>query len=127
MPLLYLPEEDISIELHRGHYHKASTVNPFALLIHPLAYGNLIWLVSIATILSTLCTFGLGKTVITHLPAEKDGKLLSSSVAVVFGSHLLALGIGIVGIILLGRAFGLLGSIGAQRPQIEIDGNVVRG
>ena len=91
---------------------------------------------------------------------------------VVFGSYLLALGIGIVGIILLGRAFGLvgmalsmlalqcslaaalfllprlegetrkvvagsmaafvlvglvLGSIGAQRPQIEIDGNVVRG
>jgi thiamine biosynthesis lipoprotein len=76
-----------------------------ALLIHPLAYGNLIWLVSIATILSTICTFGLGKTVITHLPAEKDGKLLSSSVAVVL---LLSLIAGVIVAVVLEPAVGLL-------------------
>ncbi|MCL0104550.1 FAD:protein FMN transferase [Dehalococcoidia bacterium] len=76
-----------------------------ALLIHPLAYGNLIWLVSIATILSTLCTFGLGKTVITHLPTEKDGKLLSSSVAVVFVLSLIA---GAIVSVALEPAIGLL-------------------
>ncbi|MCL0097861.1 hypothetical protein M1O19_05005, partial [Dehalococcoidia bacterium] len=76
-----------------------------ALLIHPLAYGHLIWLVSIATILSTLCTFGLGKTVITHLPTEKDGKLLSSSVAVVFVLSLIA---GAIVSVALEPAIGLL-------------------
>ncbi len=76
-----------------------------ALLIHPLAYGHLIWLVSIATILSTLCTFGLGKTVITHLPTEKDGKLLSSSVAVVFVLSLIA---GAIVSVVLEPAIGLL-------------------
>ncbi|MCL0078926.1 hypothetical protein M1O56_04610, partial [Dehalococcoidia bacterium] len=76
-----------------------------AILIHPLAYGHLIWLVSIATILSTLCTFGLGKTVITHLPTEKDGKLLSSSVAVVFVLSLIA---GAIVSVALEPAIGLL-------------------
>ncbi|MCL0036337.1 FAD:protein FMN transferase [Dehalococcoidia bacterium] len=76
-----------------------------ALLIHPLAYGHLIWLVSIATILSTICTFGLGKTIITHLPTEKDGKLLSSSVAVVF---LLSLIAGAIVSFALEPAIGLL-------------------
>jgi thiamine biosynthesis lipoprotein len=76
-----------------------------ALLILPLAYGYLSWLVSIATILSTLCTFGLGKTIITHLPAEKDGKLLSTSVAVVL---LLSLIVGAVFSVVLEPAVGLL-------------------
>jgi len=76
-----------------------------AVLIHPLAYGNLSWLVAIATILSTLCTFGLGKTVITHLPTEKDGKLLSSSVAVVFVLSLIG---GAVVSAVLEPAIGLL-------------------
>ncbi|MCL0059501.1 oligosaccharide flippase family protein, partial [Dehalococcoidia bacterium] len=76
-----------------------------ALLIHPLAYGHLIWLVSIATILSTICTFGLGKTIITHLPAEKDGKFVSSSVAVVVILSLIA---GIAVSVVLEPAVGLL-------------------
>ncbi|MCL0098729.1 hypothetical protein M1O16_02590, partial [Dehalococcoidia bacterium] len=76
-----------------------------ALLIHPLAYGNLIWLVSIATILSTICTFGLGKTIITHLATEKDGKLVSSSVAVVVILSLIA---GIAVSVVLEPAVGLL-------------------
>ncbi|MCL0037189.1 FAD:protein FMN transferase [Dehalococcoidia bacterium] len=77
-----------------------------ALLIHPLAYGNLIWLVSIATILSTICTFGLGKTIITHLATEKDGKLVSSSVAVVVILSLIA-GIA-VSVVLEQPAVGML-------------------
>ncbi|MCL0070340.1 FAD:protein FMN transferase [Dehalococcoidia bacterium] len=76
-----------------------------ALLIHPLAYGHLIWLVSIATILSTICTFGLGKTIITHLATEKDGKLVSSSVAVVVILSLIA---GIAVSVVLEPAVGLL-------------------
>ncbi|MCI2427375.1 FAD:protein FMN transferase [Candidatus Acetothermia bacterium] len=76
-----------------------------ALLIHPLAYGHLIWLISIATILSTLCTFGLGKTIITHLPTEKDSKFLSSAVAVVI---LLSLIAGTILSIVLEPAIGLL-------------------
>ncbi|HSV32097.1 MAG TPA: FAD:protein FMN transferase, partial [Atribacteraceae bacterium] len=78
---------------------------PLALLIHPLAYGYLSWLLSIATILSTFCTFGLGKTVITHQAAEGDDRLLSSSVAVVF---LLSVIAGIIVSIVLGPAVGLL-------------------
>ncbi|MCL0076588.1 FAD:protein FMN transferase [Dehalococcoidia bacterium] len=77
-----------------------------ALLIHPLAYGHLIWLVSIATILSTICTFGLGKTIITHLATEKDGKLVSSSVAVVVILSLIA-GIA-VSVVLEQPAVGML-------------------
>jgi uncharacterized membrane protein YoaK (UPF0700 family) len=73
-----------------------------ALLIHPPTYGNLIWLVSIATILSTLCTLSLGKTVITP---QQDGKLLSSSVAVVFVLSLIA---GAVVSVALEPAIGLL-------------------
>jgi thiamine biosynthesis lipoprotein len=73
-----------------------------ALLIHPLAYGNLIWLVAVATILSTVCSFGLGKTVIAQ---QGDGTLASSSVAVVFVLSLIA---GAVVSLVLAPAVGLL-------------------
>jgi thiamine biosynthesis lipoprotein len=108
--------EEVSISRDRGlvwvaaaqlvaHLLGAALWLLLALLIHPLAYGHLSWLVAIATILSTLCTFGLGKTVIAHLPAEKDGKLLSSSVAVVL---ILSLTAGAVVSVLLEPAIGLL-------------------
>ena len=50
-----------------------------ALLIHPLAYGHLGWLVSIAMLVSTLCLFGLDKTVVVHYPREGKDELLSCS------------------------------------------------
>ena len=50
-----------------------------AFLIHPVAYGRLSWIVSIGMVLSTFCVFGLGKTVATYYPRERDEELLNSS------------------------------------------------
>ena len=60
-----------------------------AVLIHPIAYGHLSWLISIAMILSTLCTFGLGKTMVTYHPKEKNSKLLGGSAVIVLALSLI--------------------------------------
>lgn len=70
----------------------------FATIIHPIAYGRLAWLVSIAMLLSTLCLFGLGKTIATYYPKEGDDRLLTGSVLIVLISSL-AVG-GIVSVVL---------------------------
>jgi thiamine biosynthesis lipoprotein len=76
-----------------------------AVLIHPIAYGHLSWLISIAMILSTFCTFGLGKTVATYYPKERNGELLSSSVFVVL---VLSLAVGAIVSLVLDPLVGLL-------------------
>ncbi len=61
-----------------------------AVILHPVAYGNLSWLVSIATVSATVCTLGLGKTLTAFYPEEKDGGILE-------GSSLLVLITGLAG------------------------------
>lgn len=51
-----------------------------AVTLHPVAYGHLAWLVSIATLVSALCGLGLGTTIATYYPKEENKRLLSTSV-----------------------------------------------
>ncbi|HEU65932.1 MAG TPA: hypothetical protein ENN57_04605 [Chloroflexi bacterium] len=51
-----------------------------AVTIHPVAYGHLAWLVSIATLVSALCSLGLGTMIATYYPREENKRLLSTSV-----------------------------------------------
>ncbi len=53
-----------------------------AVVLHPVAYGHIAWLVSIATLASTLCGLGLGTMIATYHPKEDSRKLLSTSVLV---------------------------------------------
>lgn len=76
-----------------------------AVIIHPIAYGRLSWVVSLAMILSTLCSLGLGKTVATYYPKEKNGELLSSSTSIVL---VLSLGVGATVSLTLDLLAGLL-------------------
>ncbi|MFO7773776.1 MAG: FAD:protein FMN transferase [Dehalococcoidia bacterium] len=61
-----------------------------ALMLHPVAYGHLAWLVSIATLVSALCGLGLGTMIATYYPREENKRLLSTSVFLT----LLASGVG---------------------------------
>jgi len=54
-----------------------------AFVLHPTAYGHLAWLVSIASLASTVTVLGLGKTVAIYYPKEDDKELISSSVSAV--------------------------------------------
>ncbi len=76
-----------------------------AVIIHPIAYGHLSWIVSIAMVLSTFCLLGLGKTVATYYPKERNGKLLSSSTFVVL---ILSLAVGVTVSLALDLLAGLL-------------------
>lgn len=76
-----------------------------AVTIHPLAYGHLSWMISIAMILSTVCLLGLGKTIVTYYPKEGNKELLSSSAVIVL---LLSLGMGTIVSIVLEPPTGLL-------------------
>ncbi|MBE0430980.1 MAG: FAD:protein FMN transferase, partial [Dehalococcoidia bacterium] len=49
-------------------------------ILHPVAYGHLAWLVSIATLVSALCGLGLGTLIATYYPREQNRRLLSTSV-----------------------------------------------
>lgn len=60
-----------------------------AIVLHPVAYGHLSWLVSIATVASTICTLGLGKTVTTFYPKENKEGLLSGSILLILITSLL--------------------------------------
>jgi FAD:protein FMN transferase len=57
-----------------------------ALILHPVAYGHLAWLVSIGTLVSALCTLGLGTTVATFHPRGEGDRLVSSSVLLTMAS-----------------------------------------
>jgi O-antigen/teichoic acid export membrane protein len=61
-----------------------------AVILHPVAYGHLAWLVSIATLVSALCSLGLGTMIATYYPREENKRLLSTSVFLT----LLASGVG---------------------------------
>jgi len=74
-------------------------------LVHPIAYGQLSWFVYVATILSAIFTLGLGKTIATYFPKEKDRGLLGESVFLVFVIGLVA---GAVTTLILGLPMGLL-------------------
>lgn len=51
-----------------------------AVILHPVAYGHLAWLVSVATLVSALCGLGLGTMLATYYPREESKTLLSTSV-----------------------------------------------
>ncbi len=51
-----------------------------AVTLHPVAYGHLAWLVSIATLVSALCGLGLGTMLATYYPRGQSKRLLSTSV-----------------------------------------------
>lgn len=51
-----------------------------AVILHPLAYGHLAWLVSIGTLVSALCTLGLGTMIATYHPRGEGDRLVSTSV-----------------------------------------------
>lgn len=53
-----------------------------AIVLHPVAYGHIAWLVSIATLVSALCGLGLGTMIATYYPREESKELLSTSVLV---------------------------------------------
>lgn len=53
-----------------------------AVLLHPVAYGHLAWLVSVATLASALCGLGLGTMLATYYPRQENQRLLSTSVFV---------------------------------------------
>ncbi len=55
-----------------------------ALILHPIAYGHLSWLVSIASLVSAVCVLGLGTTIASYYPKEKNERLLSTSVFLIF-------------------------------------------
>jgi thiamine biosynthesis lipoprotein len=74
-------------------------------LVHPLAYGQLSWFVGVATILSAIFCLGLGKTIATYFPKEKDQGLLGESVFLVFVIGLVS---GAVTALILGLPMGLL-------------------
>lgn len=57
-----------------------------ALIIHPIAYGHLAWLVSIATLAASFCVLGLGTTIATYYPKEENKRLLSTCVFLIFMS-----------------------------------------
>lgn len=93
-----------------------------AVILHPFAYGRLSWLVSIATVLSTVCVFGLGKTIATYYPKEKNEELLSGSTVVVLALSL----VGGAGIFLVLRPWidpllaGLVGLLGISLSTFSI-------
>ncbi len=60
----------------------------FAIIVHPLAYGHLSWLVSVAMLISTFCVFGMGKVIVSYYPRERNEGLLSEAVLLVFVSSL---------------------------------------
>jgi len=70
-----------------------------------VAYGYLSWIVSFATIISVVFSLGLGKTIATYFPEEKDSELLGGSVFFVLA---LDLGAGFVTSLILGFPAGLL-------------------
>jgi len=51
-----------------------------AVVLHPVAYGHLAWLVSVATLASALCGLGLGTMLATYYPRGENRRLLSTSV-----------------------------------------------
>jgi len=53
-----------------------------AIVLHPVAYGHIAWLVSIATLVSALCGLGLGTMIVTYYPREESKRLLSTTVLV---------------------------------------------
>ncbi len=53
-----------------------------AVVLHPVAYGHVAWLVSIATLVSALCGLGLGTMIATYYPKGESKRLLSTSVLV---------------------------------------------
>jgi len=57
-----------------------------AVTLHPVAYGHLAWLVSVATLVSALCGLGLGTTLAIYYPREENRKLLSTSVLITLAS-----------------------------------------
>jgi len=71
-----------------------------AFLLHPVAYGHIAWLVSIATVVSALCGLGLGTMIATYHPREHSERLLSTSVLVTLVS-------GIAGGIVTGAALSM--------------------
>jgi len=60
-----------------------------AVILHPVAYGHLAWLVSIASLVSALCVLGLGTTIATYYPKEGNKKLVSTSVFLILVSSCL--------------------------------------
>ncbi|MEW6221935.1 MAG: FAD:protein FMN transferase [Candidatus Hadarchaeota archaeon] len=76
-----------------------------AAIIHPVAYGYLSWLVSIATIISVICSVGLGKTIVTYFQKEKSQELLGG---LVFLVSVLSVAAGAVTALVLGLPSGLL-------------------
>jgi FAD:protein FMN transferase len=53
-----------------------------AILLHPVAYGHLAWLVSVATLVSAVCGLGLGTMLATYYPRHENKRLLGTSVLV---------------------------------------------
>ncbi|MEW6593055.1 MAG: FAD:protein FMN transferase [Candidatus Hadarchaeota archaeon] len=76
-----------------------------AAVIHPVSYGYLSWLVSIATIISVICSVGLGKTIVTYFQKEKSQELLGSFVSLVLFLSVMA---GALTALALGLPSGLL-------------------
>ena len=53
-----------------------------AVVLHPVGYGHLAWLVSVATLVSAFCGLGLGTMLATYYPRQENKRLLSTSVSV---------------------------------------------
>ena len=68
-----------------------------ARLLEPGDYGQVNWLISIATLASMYCVLGWGKTVVTYYSKEGKGELLGGAVTIV-----------LVASLVVGGVFGLL-------------------
>ena len=62
-------------------------------LLEPGDYGQVNWLISIATLASICCVLGWGKTVVTYYPKEGKGELLGGSVTIVLVASLVVGGV----------------------------------
>jgi thiamine biosynthesis lipoprotein len=58
-------------------------------VVHPVAYGHVSWLFSIAMLASSVCTLGLGVTAATFYPAEKNDRLPGTVALIVLGTGML--------------------------------------
>ncbi len=76
-----------------------------AWILHPVAYGHLSWLISIAMLISAFTVLGWGKTIATYYPKEGRNELLSGSVIIVLAASLVA---GVITSLVLDPAVGLL-------------------
>jgi FAD:protein FMN transferase len=80
-----------------------------AVTLHPVAYGHLAWLVSVATLVSALCGLGLGTTLATYYPREENRRLLSASVLLTLASS--SVGGAVMGLILSLRVDPLIAAL----------------